>query len=100
MVKQGEKQKYDLNKLRGWQRDQLKLLKEFATKPLVSQTILSGASGLRAGSHALGGKMTALTRNNLITKAGKDKKESWYWQLNDDEIDPKELKKFLKKLGI
>lgn len=100
MVNQGQKKEFDINQLRGWRRSQLKLLKEFVIKPLVSQTILSGASGLKAGSNALGGKMTTLVKKDLIIKAGRDDDGSWLWQLNDEKIDKILLEHFLKKMGI
>ncbi len=90
----------DLNLLRGWQRSQLKLLKEFTFNDLVSQTRLSGVSGLQQGSHALGGKITALTRADLIVKAGRDDNGQWLWQLNEDKVERNKLKEFFKKLGI
>jgi len=93
-------EKYNLNLLRGWQRSQLELLGHFATKRLLSQTYLSGASGMRPGSHALGGKLTALTRANLIQKAGRDDNGQWMWQLNDDEVDRDKLEQFLKNIDI
>lgn len=99
MVNDDDKQ-YDLNLLRGWQRDQLKLLKEFSANRLVSQTRLSGASGMRQGSHELGGKLTALTRADLIVKAGRDENGQWMWQLNEDKVDRDRLQDFLKKLEI
>ena len=90
----------DLNVLRGWQRSQLKLLKEFTANRLVSQTRLSGASGLPQGSHAMGGKITALTRANFIVKAGRDENKNWLWQLNEDRVKRNDLEDFFKKLGI
>ncbi len=90
---------FDLDILRGWQKSQLKLLKEFASNQFVSQTRLSGASGLRQGSHELGGKITTLTRNNLILKAGKDE-NGQVWQLNEEKVNRKHLLDFVKKLGI
>lgn len=89
----------DLNILRGWQRSQLKLLKEFASKPFISQLRLSGVSGLRQGSHEIGGKITALTRSNLIIKAGRDE-NGQVWQLNEDKVNRKRLLDFIKKIGV
>lgn len=94
------KEAYNVNLLRGWQRSQLKLLKEFVTNDLVSQTRLSGASGLRAGSHVLGGKMTALARAGLIVKAGKDDDNNWLWQLNEKRIDRKTVQNLLDEIKI
>lgn len=102
MVNQGDKgkDKSDFNFLRGWQRNQLKLLREFAVNRIISQTMISGASGMRQGTHALGGKLTALTRSNLIQKAGRDDNGQWTWQLNDEEIDRKRFLEWLKRLDI
>lgn len=100
MVNDDDDKQYDLNLLRGWQRDQLKLLKEFSANRLVNQTRLSGASGMRQGSHELGGKLTALTRADLIVKAGRDENGQWMWQLNEDKVDRDRLLDFLKKLEI
>ena len=91
---------FDLNLLRGWQRSQLKLLKEFTNNRLLNQARLSGASGMRQGSHELGGKLTALTRADLIVKAGRDEKGQWLWQLNEEKVDRKRLLDFIEKLGI
>lgn len=98
MVSKNQKNKYNLNLLRGWQRSQLKLLKEFVINPVVFQTRLSGASGLRPGSHELGGKITALTRAKLIVKAGRDDNGQMTWQLNDEEVDRQQLLDFLKRI--
>lgn len=91
---------FDLNLLRGWQRSQLELLANFASVNVVSQTFLSGASGLQQGSHALGGKITALTRSNLIIKAGKDNNGQWMWQLNEEVVSRDELQNFLANIDI
>lgn len=91
---------YDLNLLRGWKRDQLKLLKEFTLRPTISQSLISTASGATIGSHELGGKITALTRANLIEKAGRDDDGSFVWQLNEKKVDKDDLKEFIEKLGI
>lgn len=91
---------YDLNLLRGWQRSQLKLLKSFVEMELVPQAKLSMASGSRVGSHELGGKLTALTRAELIQKAGKDENGQWIWQLNENLVKRDELKDFLVSLKI
>lgn len=90
--------KYNLDLLRGWQRSQLKLLKEFAINPWITQTRISGASGMRPGSHAIGGKITALTRAKLIVKAGKDDNGQMTWQLNEEEVDRQKLLDFLKRI--
>lgn len=92
-------EKYNINLLRGWQRSQLKLLKEFTINPFVSQTMLSGASGYPAGSHQLGGSITPLVRENLIIKAGKDE-TGQLWQLNEEKVEKTELQKLLESLGI
>lgn len=97
---QTEDRKYDLSLLRGWQRSQLKLLKEFTLSPFISQTRLSNVSGSQVGSHELGGKITALTRANLILKAGKDDDGQSLWQLNKEKIEKQTLKEFLESLGI
>lgn len=92
--------KYNTSLLRGWQRSQLKLLKEFATNNLVSQTKLSGASGYPVGSHELGGKITALSRAELIQKAGKDENGQSLWQLNEDKVDRESLLDILEKMQV
>lgn len=92
-------EKYNLSLLRGWQRSQLKLLKEFTLSPFISQTKLSNVSGSPVGSHELGGKITALTRGNLILKAGKDE-DGQLWQLNEEKVEKNELKDLLESLGI
>lgn len=87
---------FNLNLLRGWQRSQLKLLKEFTLTDLVPQAKLSLASGSTVGSHELGGKLTALTRADLIQKAGKDDNGQWIWQLNEEKVPRETLKDFLE----
>ena len=87
--------KYDLSLLRGWKRDQLKLLKEFAENNIVSQTRLSGASGMASGSHALGGKITPLVRAKLIKRVGKDGEGQYVWKLNEDAVERKTLNSYL-----
>lgn len=91
---------FSLNLLRGWQRSQLKLLKEFTITPLVSQSKMANASGSPVRSHELGGKITALTRANLIQKAGRDDDGQWLWQLNEEKVEKTELQKFLESIGI
>lgn len=93
-------QDYNLSLLRGWQRSQLKLLKAFTLTPLVSQTKMAGASGSPVKSQELGGKITALTRADLIVKAGKDDNGQWLWQLNEKKVEKTELQKFLESIGI
>lgn len=93
-------QEFNLSLLRGWQRSQLKLLKEFTVRPLISQALMSTASGATVGSHELGGKITALTRANLIVKAGKDDNNQSLWQLNEKKVEKTELQKFLESIGI
>lgn len=95
-----KREKYNLDLLRGWQRSQLKLLKEFATNQLLNSARLSGASGLRPGTHEFGGKLTALTRAKLIVKAGKDEQGQMIWQLNEDEVDRQKLLDFLKRIDV
>lgn len=97
---QTEDEKFNLSLLRGWQRSQLKLLKEFTLSPFISQTKLSNVSGSPVGSHELGGKITALTRADLIVKAGKDDDSQWLWQLNEEKVEKQTLKDFLESLGI
>lgn len=92
--------KYDLNLLRGWQRSQLELLNEFAIQKLITQSRISGASGLRQGSHELGGKITALTRAGLIEKAGRDEGGQVVWQLNEKMTDRDKLLEFLKSIDV
>jgi hypothetical protein len=101
MDDQGERKgEYNLNLLRGWQRSQLKLLGEFTVNSLVPQSMLANASGSPVGSHELGGKITALTREGLIQKAGRDENGQWLWQLNEEKTDKETLKGFLESLGI
>ncbi|MGB4966238.1 MAG: hypothetical protein WBO77_03980 [Microgenomates group bacterium] len=100
MPKQALDDKYDISLLRGWQRSQLKLLKEFTLKPRVSQALMSNASGSTIGSHELGGKITPLTRANLIQKAGKDDNGQQEWQLNNEKVNKTELQKLLEEIGI
>jgi NADH dehydrogenase FAD-containing subunit len=47
-----------------------------------------------------GGKITALTRADLIVKAGRDDNGQWLWQLNEDRVDRQRLLDFLEKLDI
>lgn len=96
---QTEDEKFNLSLLRGWQRSQLKLLKEFTLAPFISQTRISNASGYPAGSHQIGGSITPLTRAGLIIKAGKDE-TGQLWQLNEDNVEKTELQKLLESLGI
>lgn len=98
MVDYGDK--YDLNLLRGWKRDQLKLLQEFAVNDIVSQTRISGASGMAQGSQALGGKITSLTRANLIKKVGKDEDGKYMWKLNELTVNKKTLIEFLDQFDL
>lgn len=100
MDDQGAKSDFNLNLLRGWQRSQLKLLGKFTVNNTVPQTMLANASGSTVGSHELGGKITALTREGLIQKAGKDENGQWLWQLNEEKTDKETLKDFLESLDI
>lgn len=92
-------EKYNLNLLRGWQRSQLTLLKEFTLYPLVSQSRMANVSGSPTRSHELGGKITPLTRANLIQKAGKDE-TGQLWKLNEERVEKTELQKLLESIGI
>ncbi len=94
------KNDFNLGLLRGWQRSQLRLLREFTIQNLVPQRKLSLASGTKVGSHELGGKLTALTRAELIQKAGKDEEGQWLWQLNEEKVKKETLKDFLDSIGI
>ena len=100
MVNQNQDEKFNLQLLRGWQRSQLKTLKLFATNDIVPQTKLSGASGSPVRSHELGGKLTALTRADLIVKAGKADDGSWVWQLNENKVERETLLGELEKMKI
>ncbi|OGC93150.1 hypothetical protein A3D85_01835 [Candidatus Amesbacteria bacterium RIFCSPHIGHO2_02_FULL_47_9] len=100
MAKQNDNEKYNYALLRGWRRDQLQLLKELTEKPLISQTMISGASGLRPGSFEIGGKITALSRAKLIQKAGRDENGHLTWQLNEERVDRDQLRKFLDSINI
>ncbi len=91
---------YELNLLRGWHRSQLQLLKEFTLRDIIPQSIISTASGATIGSHELGGKITALTRADLIVKIGKDDNGQNIWTLNEDKVDRQSLKDFLEKLKV
>ena len=100
MAKQNDNEKYNYALLRGWRRDQLYLLKELTERPLISQTMISGASGLRPGSFEIGGKITALARAKLIQKAGRDDNGQMLWQLNEELVDRKNLREFLETLNL
>ena len=91
---------FNINTLRGWQRSQLKLLKEFVINKFLNQTKISGASGYPAGSNALGGKITALTRAGLIEKAGKDDEGQYLWKFNDKRADRKTIQGLLDDMDI
>ena len=95
-----EDRKYNLELLRGWRRNQLRILQEFALNKTVSQVRLSGVSGVRAGSHALGGKITPLVRANLIRKAGRDGEDNYVWALNEDEVDREDLVTYLDHFDL
>jgi len=91
---------YDLNLLRGWQRSQLKLLKQFTKMEYVSQSFMANVSGSAIHSHELGGKITPLTRAGLIEKIGRDDDGTQLWKLNEDRVEKSTLEKFLEKLNI
>jgi len=91
---------YNLDLLRGWKRSQLKLLKLFTKMPYVSQPYLAMASGSMVGSPEFGGKMTALTRADLIQKVGVDDDGYQCWQLNKDRVDKKTLGDLLESMSI
>lgn len=97
---QDENAEFNLNLLRGWQRTQLRMLQELADKIVVPQSRLANASGSTVGSHELGGKMTALTRSELMIKAGKDENGQTLWQLNEDKVKRETLGDFLKSLHL
>ena len=91
---------YNLNLLRGWKRDQLRLLKEFAFEDIITQNRISGASGMRQGTQALGGKITALTRANLIEKVGRDDNGQYVWKLNERVVDRDKLQNLLESFNL
>ncbi len=78
----------------------MKLLSLFTERPVISQVMMSGASGCRPGSFELGGKMTALARAKLIEKCGRDENGQLLWQLNKKKTALKELESFMKSMGI
>ena len=92
--------KYNLNLLRGWKRDQLRLLREFAKENVLFQTRLSGASGMTQGSQALGGKITPLVRANLIKKVGRDSEGNFVWTLDEGTVDRKTLISYLDEFSL
>lgn len=93
-------EEFDINLLRGWQREQLKLLKKLVDHRTVNGVAMANASGTHVKSSEFGGKMTALSRAELMVKAGKDENGTHVWQLNEDKVDRKKLKDFLEKLDI
>lgn len=93
-------QPFIVNSLRGWQRSQLKILKEFITNDFLTQTKISGASGYPCGSNALGGKITPLVRAGLIEKAGKDDNGQFVWQFNEKKADKKTIQDLLDEMNI
>jgi hypothetical protein len=92
--------KYNLDLLRGWKRNQLKLLREFAKENILFQTRLSGASGMTQGSQALGGKITPLVRANLIKKVGRDGEGNFVWTLDENTVDRKTLISYLDEFNL
>ena len=92
--------KYNLNLLRGWKRDQLRLLQVFAFEKIITQSRLSGASGMRRGSHALGGKITPLVRASLIKKVGRDGEGQYMWKLDEDTVNRKTLISYLDDFDL
>ena len=52
------------------------------------------------GSPEFGGKMTALTRADLIQKAGVDDDGYQCWQLNEDRVNKQTLKDLLESISI
>lgn len=93
-------EKYNLTLLRGWKRNQLKLLREFAIQGTLSQTRLSGASGMRQGSQALGGKITPLVRANFIVKIGRDGDGNYMWKFNENTAGSKTLVRYLDEFDL
>lgn len=91
---------YNLSLLRGWKREQLKLLLTFTRESIVSQARLSGVSGMHPGTCELGGKITPLVRANLIEKVGRDKKGQFLWTLNERAVNRKALEEFLKPFKL
>ena len=91
---------YELNLLRGWKRDQLRLLQEFAKESILSQARLSGVSGMTQGSQALGGKITPLVRANLIKKVGRDGNGNFVWTLDENTVDRKTLTSYLDDFNL
>jgi hypothetical protein len=91
---------YNLDLLRGWKRSQLKLLKLFTKMDYVSQPYMAMASGSMLGSPELGGKMTALTRADLIQKVGVDDDGYQCWQLNEDRVNKQTLRDLLDSMSI
>ena len=91
---------YNLDLLRGWKRSQLKLLSLFTKMDYVSQPYLARMSGSMVGSPEFGGKMTALTRADLIQKAGVDDDGYQCWQLNEDRVNKQTLKDLLESISI
>ena len=93
-------EKYNLTLLRGWKRNQLKLLREFAVQGTLSQTRLSGVSGMRQGSQALGGTITPLVRANLIVKIGRDEDGNYMWKFNENAAGSKTLVSYLDEFDL
>ena len=91
---------YDLNLLRGWQRDQLKLLRKLCDHKMVNGAQMANASGTAIRSSEFGGKMTALTRAKLMVKAGREKDGNNLYQLNEKKVERNKLSDFLKEMDI
>lgn len=91
---------FNLSLLRGWKREQLKLLLTFSQESVVSQARLSGVSGMKPGSCELGGKITTLVRAKLIEKVGRDKDGQFLWTLNERAVNRKALEKFLEPFKL
>lgn len=98
--KQNYIEDFNLNSLRGWQREQLKLLKKLVDYRIVNGAAMANASGTAVKSSEFGGKITALTRAGLMVKAGREKDGNNVYQLNENKVERKTLKDFLEKLGI
>lgn len=89
---------YDLNLLRGWQKTQLKILKNFAATP--NGIAAANASTSNLVGRNLGGEITPLTRSRLISKVGRDDKGNQLWKLNEKRVDKDKLKAILADMKV
>ena len=94
----------DINDLKTWNLEQLKLLKPFVSGLIINPQKLSTISGSQVSSNELGARLSSIRRfkidgRSLIEPAGRTD-NGLRWKLNESVVSRTDLAKVLEDIGI